>query len=68
MLQTIAMAIACFLCYGFVFVFGFVSIRFVSVSIFVSVSVYVSVYDPLAERLMRLVLEELRPPSSWPNK
>ena len=54
--RWIAMAVACFLCYGFVF--GFV---FEFMSVFMSVSVYVPVYDPLAQRSMRLVLEEFAP-------
>ncbi len=61
-LRTIATAVMRFLCYGLVFGvgFGFISM-FVSVSIYVSMSIYVCVYGPLAERLNRLVLEELAP-------
>jgi hypothetical protein len=58
--RPIDAAIMCFSC--FVCVFRFVSVFvFVFVSIFVSMFVYVSVYDPLAERSMRLVLEEFAP-------
>jgi hypothetical protein len=56
--RPIVAAIRRFSC--FVCVFRFVSV-FVFVSIFVSRFVYVSVYDPLAERSMRLVLEEFAP-------
>jgi hypothetical protein len=49
MLPTIAIPRACCLCFVFVPVF---------VPVFLPVLVLVFVFEPLAERLMRLVLEE----------